>query len=367
MKHTFVLLTAALLAVISCTPKEAKYTVTGIVADTLLTNTDLIVIMTDNTTKATDTIPFEKGTFTFTGIASDSTYNTILITAPGERRGLARVNFIPQKGNIAISINPDEQIIAGTPLNDSLNVYLFKEKEIVDHFMKNRALLESKLEGEKLDQAIDELTGVAETHINSLRDETYFANTDNALGLIVLNNFVSNFESMEEFNKYVDKGASFIQNFPRVVSAKKILTAAENTCEGKTFCDFTGKTPDGKDVSFSDYVGKGKYVLVDFWASWCHWCLVETPVIKEVYNKYSKKGLVVIGVAVWDGDNTKTVEAMKEHGIVWDQIFMGDDKSATDLYGIPGIPQIMLFAPDGTIVKRDLRGDALKQAVADVM
>lgn len=72
------------------------------------------------------------------------------------------------------------------------------------------------------------------------------------------------------------------------------------TAIGQKFTDFSGKAVDGSEVSLSDYVGKGTYALVDFWASWCGPCRAESPHVAQLYNEYKDKGLTVLGVAVWD-------------------------------------------------------------------
>ena len=101
------------------------------------------------------------------------------------------------------------------------------------------------------------------------------------------------------------------------------------------------------------------------WASWCGPCRAETPILAEVYNQYKDKGFQVLGVATWDQpkDTKKAIEDLK---ITWPQI-LNAQNTPSELYGFNGIPHIILFGPDGTIVARDLRGDALKAKVKEMM
>lgn len=131
------------------------------------------------------------------------------------------------------------------------------------------------------------------------------------------------------------------------------------------YTDITGTDADGKPIALSDFIGKGNYVLMDMWASWCGPCKGEIPNLARLHNQYKDKGLTVIGLFVWDKqENLK--KAMESEGITWPQIVDKESKS-TQVYGVDGIPHIILFSPDGTILKRNLRGDAMIKTVEEIM
>ncbi|EXG77673.1 thiol-disulfide isomerase-like thioredoxin [Xylanibacter oryzae DSM 17970] len=141
---------------------------------------------------------------------------------------------------------------------------------------------------------------------------------------------------------------------------EKIKAVEKQTGEGVMFKDFTVEY-EGKTQKLSDYVGKGKYVLVDFWASWCGPCRGEIPNIINVYNKYKGDKFEVLGVATWDKPED-TKKAIQELGIAYPQIYNAQNVGS-DAYGISGIPEIILFGPDGKILKRGLRGEMIGDTV----
>ncbi|MBE6216149.1 MAG: redoxin domain-containing protein [Bacteroidales bacterium] len=163
-----------------------------------------------------------------------------------------------------------------------------------------------------------------------------------------------------------------------VAALKKGLDARIATAEGKMFVDFTvnsvvGQTrsippqPVYADVKLSDYVGKGKYILLDFWSPWCGPCRREMPNIKAVYDKYKGDKFDVVSIAVWEREPVEvTIKTASELGMDWNQINNGGREPAA-LYGVEGIPHIILFGPDGTILKRGLHGAEIGEVVSSYL
>ena len=117
--------------------------------------------------------------------------------------------------------------------------------------------------------------------------------------------------------------------------------------------------------TFDSYIGKGQYVLVDFWASWCEPCMRESPNVVNVDTKYRDKGLVVLGVLVNDRlEDSKT--AMRRLGMKYDQV-IDPENAQVKRFGITGIPHLILFGPDGSIVKRGMRGAQIEETVKEAL
>lgn len=189
---------------------------------------------------------------------------------------------------------------------------------------------------------------------NEVIDSTMHANINNPLGYVLFTSQASGYE-LEELDNMLEKYPHF-KDSERIKSARRHLVVKEETSVGHKYKDFAIINGD-KTQRLSDYIGGDHYTLVDFWASWCGPCIRETQVIKKLYEKYNGKGLEFLGVAVWD-EPENTLKAIEQHNLPWNQI-LNAQSIPTDLYGISGIPCIILIAPDGTIVSRDKQDEAL--------
>lgn len=135
---------------------------------------------------------------------------------------------------------------------------------------------------------------------------------------------------------------------------------------GKPAPDFKLPTPDGDSVALSDY--RGKYVLVDFWASWCAPCRQENPNIVRMYNRFKGQNFEILGVSL-DKERSAWVKAIADDQLTWKQVsdLKFWDSMVTGLYAIQSIPATLLVDPEGNIVARNLRGPELEEKIASLL
>ena len=252
--------------------------------------------------------------------------------------------FIVEPGEVKLDIAAGNAI---SPLNDKMAAWSKEMQQIAD------------------DTTITEAESDARYAEGLLK--FYQENKDNAIGPWAFCNYLmyKDFSAAEIDALLKDAPVEYAQ-LKRVEQAKNAARQLTVTAEGQKFTDFEVVAEDGAVQKLSDHVGKGKVVVVDYWASWCPPCRAEIPKLQALKAKYGDK-FDVLGVAVWDNpdDTRKAIEELK---ITW-PVIVGTHKltEPTDLYGIKGIPHIIVFGPDGTILSRGLLGDALANRLAEAL
>lgn len=338
--------------VVIAQPKAGNYRIDGIApADA---NGQWVYLYKPSGQGASDSVQIANGRFTLErAVVEDGLIAHLVIPRS------YNLSFIPEEG----IIKADLAAIAatGTALND-LHAQKAKAREALETETRGRLKairadknLDDKAKEEAQEKIVNEFYG----KIKPLAEADLKEHSNDAIGLIALQTLLG----MEDVN--VAKAEALLQQAGDRLRAEESITKmvarlrrVEATQAGAQFVDFEGVDDANKAVRLSDYVGKGHYVLVDFWASWCGPCRREIAHLKKVRDAYTDKGLVILGTVVWD-EMEDHLKAMKELEITWPQIF--NKTEATELYGIAGIPQIILFDPTGKIVARDLRGEEINK------
>ncbi|WP_341837176.1 TlpA disulfide reductase family protein [Chitinophaga pollutisoli] len=171
------------------------------------------------------------------------------------------------------------------------------------------------------------------------------------------------YKQLDSLYKLLDPAAQGTPGGKRVGDRIAIL---KKSAVGEPIIDFTLPDVAGKDVKFSEF--KGKYVLLDFWASWCGPCRAENPNVLKAFNAYKDKNFTVVGVSL-DDNGEKWKKAIEEDGMPWIQLsdLKGFRTTVAQEYGIQAIPSTFLISPEGIIVAKDLRGAALHKKLAELL
>ena len=267
------------------------------------------------------------------------------------------VPLIPDVKRIKVTIADGQAEITGSPLSQEIKDFQQWARDTYLSDVETISALEQAGDSIGLMSTSEELANKMATRCR----EVYQAHKADAIGAQALGLLIE-FADEDEFIALYEQGGKAVKadaslggyyEHLKSLPEEAVITLLESGDMVK------------EQGTFEDYVGAGSYTLVDFWASWCGPCKAEAPNVIAVYEKYRDKGLVVVGVPVNDKQEA-TEKAMRDWGIHYPQV-LDPSLALADRFNIEGIPHIILFAPDGSIVAAGLRGAQIEEEVGKVL
>ncbi len=362
MKNKFLIAIAALL-IAACQP--SSYTITGAIEG--VEGKVFLHNLVNGRPSPVDTAEIVDGKFTFTGTIEEP--QLYLIFAENNNNPIV---FFGENANIEIKGEAEtfhNAVVSGSKITDVYNNFT-KEmpgKERINEI--NREFQQASTSGNT------EMQQALRTEATELMEEqkAYFinfikTNTNSIVSAYMAIQAAGEFE-LEEFKTLIAELEENIGTSQYINELKEILTAREKTEAsqqatkiGAIAPDFTLESVDGKKVALSSL--KGKYLFVDFWASWCRPCREENPNVVKAYNKYAEKGFDVLSVSL-DKDSAAWKKAIADDKLTWTQLIDATGDVATT-YGITGIPHTLLLDKEGKIIAKNLRGNALEEKLKEI-
>lgn len=367
-----IILLAGFAVLLAACAEKPGYRIAGTVSDTAL-NGQYVYLYPygDREAAPLDSALVDNGTFTLNGVQETPAlrtlrFNSEVIKPVRVSAGLnAPFSATFTLENAALKVVLDSiSTVTGTPENDMFAAFQ-KELLAINDEMK-QIFAEARSE----DRAIVE---AAEAKYEKVSDrlstvvKNYLSASPNALMAgKILSDFRYNL-SEEDQNEILAKADSVFKSAPGVEQLIAHLEILKKVAVGEKFTDFEMADVKGEVKKLSDYVGQGKYVLVDFWASWCGPCRREMPNLVSLYKQYKSKGFEIVGVSL-DNDKAAWEKGIKELNITWPQLsdLKGWQNEGAALYGVNSIPHVLLIDKEGTIIAKQLHGEKLSQKLEEL-
>lgn len=353
--------------VASCTPKSEGFTVRGELTDAT-ENFQLMVSENIPVMKSwfIDTIDVVNGKFTYTGKLEHPEMMVFTVMEGGNFLGSFGILMDNSDIKITGSMNDLSTMkIEGGKANDAFNRIMEQGDPVFAAFnqvqqKRNEAFKTDKQLYEALADEYNAAYEKIKEHV--LSAENY--STNSAIPYIIFSNFnVTRPAMLEELLTALDSSQ---YDDPYIKHLSADLAREKKVGIGATVFDFELPDAEGKMFKLSDY--RGKYVLIEFTASWCGWCKKEIPYLQQLYKETKGKNIEMFTVYV-DKDKDAWLNDMKEHSLPWTVLcdLKALDGPAPKGYNVHGIPAIFLIAPDGTIKAKGLRGEQMIKTVKELL
>jgi thiol-disulfide isomerase/thioredoxin len=362
MKHSLLFSFIVLLLAVSCTDQQSFKIAGTFASDDYEGKT---VYLTNFNQEQIDSVKVKNKQFKFKGNIQDVSDICFVRYDERHRSGV----IFPEPGNIIITFDHSlTSHIEGTPFNDAYQNFFYSIQKLADTGMQMAKAAEKEMEENKITE--QDYVQKQDAFLDEFRNNIFEFVKQNIQTPVGEYSFLeySSYLQSKQILELISMMRPKFKATESVQELEKTQLGSAATRIGNPFIDVKGKSIDGKEASLSDYAGKGKIVLIDFWASWCGPCIKSLPHLVEIYQKYKNKDFEIVAISL-DDDKTAWENASKKHRVTWPQLSnlkaWSDEIAVT--YGINSIPTTILLDKNGIIIEKDLNGKDLEQKLDELL